>query len=168
MSRSPCPTTTRRVRRLALAAVALLLAAPLARTARAQSNSGFATIAEQGIDFGQLVPGSTRTVLPTDPGAARWTITPVHPKGADIGNLRLTLPSGITRSGSTIALTYGSGMARLVNGDGQVVTFDPAVGLTNFLFRAPAKLYVGARATPATAQRAGAYTGGMTLVMTVP
>ena len=151
-------TPLRLMFRLAL----LVGAVPLAAQGRPLTVSGV-----RGLTFGAVLPGVPRVVLRTDPAnSGQFNIT-----GNKLNQVRLTftLPAVMTGpAGATMPLTFGGSDAGY--SDTQSITsqvaFDPKQSfLATLNKKGRGSVFIGSTARPSTSQRAGPYTGTLTLTV---
>jgi len=142
---------------------ALLLAAPLGAQGKPLTVTGV-----RGVTFGTVLPGVPRVVLRTDP-ANSGQIDIRGPKGQVL--LTFVLPVSMTGpAGALMPIIFGASDAGFsaTQAIGSQVGFDPKQPFTATLpNNGRASVFVGATATPATNQRAGAYTATIILTVTV-
>jgi hypothetical protein len=124
---------------------------------------------QRGLTFGVVLPGVPRVVLRTDPAnSGEFEI-----RGPNRGQVLLTfvLPLAMTGpAGAVMPLAFGASDAGYSQSQaiGSQVGFDPKQPFTaNLPNNGRASVFVGATANPASNQRAGAYTGTLTLTVTV-
>ncbi|MGD8396972.1 MAG: DUF4402 domain-containing protein [Candidatus Eiseniibacteriota bacterium] len=125
--------------------------------------------AEQDLDFGNVIPGTDKSVDITAATAGRWLV-----QGSDDAEVTLSfpsLPSSLVDVGSnTLPIVYGATDAgfNTTNAPGTATTFDPASGATANIGNTPAELYVwiGGTVQPGSGQPAGNYAGTITLQAT--
>jgi uncharacterized protein DUF4402 len=148
---------------IVIGVVAAGFAQPLAAQSKPLTVTGI-----RGVTFGAVLPGVPRVILRTDPAnSGQFDIR--GPKG----NLLLTfvLPIAMTGpAGAQMPITFGAGDAgySATQAIGSQVGFDPKQPFTATLpNNGRASVFVGASVNPATNQRAGAYTGTITLNVTV-
>ena len=145
--------------------IPILLSLLAARPAASQvSVAGIRNLA-----FGFLPLGVTATVLPSDPvKSGQWTIT--APLGQRV-QIRLTVPNQLLGpSGATLPVSIKNGDA-FVQGTwsgAAANSFNPS-GNVNFLFTGgtSAIIRLGGGTTPATNQRAGAYSNTALCTITI-
>jgi hypothetical protein len=142
---------------------ALLLAVPLGAQGKPLTVTGV-----RGVTFGTVLPGVPRVVLRTDP-ANSGQIDIHGPKGQVL--LTFVLPVSMTGpAGALMPIVFGASDAGFsaTQAIGSQVGFDPKQPFTATLpNNGRASVFVGATATPATNQRAGAYTATIILTVTV-
>lgn len=122
----------------------------------------------RGVTFGAVLPGVPRAILPTDAAnSGQFDIR--GPKGNVL--LTFVLPVAMTGpAGAQMPITFGAGDAgfSVTQAIGSQVGFDPNQPFTATLpSNGRASVFVGATVTPATGQRAGTYTGTITLNVTM-
>ena len=146
---------------------ALLLGAPPPSPLGAQGRPLTVT-GVRGVTFGTVVQGVPRVVLRTDP-ANSGQIDIRGPQGPIL--LAFVLPGSMTGpAGALMPITFGSSDAGYSSTQaiGSQVGFDPKQPFNATLpNNGRASVFVGATATPATNQRAGAYTATIILTVTV-
>src|SRR5213596_3395579 len=138
---------------------AMLFAVPLGAQGKPLTVTGV-----RGVTFGAVLPGVPRVVLRTDPAnSGQFDIK--GPKGNVL--LSFVLPLTMTGpSGALMPLVFGSSDAgySATQAIGSQVGFDPRQPTTViFPNNGNVSVFVGATANPGTNQRAGAYTGTITL-----
>jgi len=141
----------------------LLLAAPLVAQGKPLTVTGV-----RGVTFGAVLPGVPRVVLRTDPAnSGQFDIR--GPKGGPV-MLSFVLPLNMTGpSGALMPISFGASDAGFSSTQsiGSQVGFDPRQPTTViFPNNGNVSVFVGATARPATNQRAGPYTGTITLTVT--
>lgn len=134
-----------------IAASAFMLGTPLA-------------IAGQGdLDFGLVLGGTPKTVLPTAPTAGKWVVT--GEKNARV-LISFTLPAALAHQslgGVTLPVGFPAGSARWrrrTDDPAGATAFDPAVGATGMLGPPVEPLlyiWLGGTVTPAALQPGGSY-----------
>jgi len=142
---------------------AMLLGVPLHAQGRPLTVTGV-----RGVTFGAVLPGVPRVVLRTDPAnSGQFDIK--GPKGPVL--LSFVLPLRMTGpAGALMPLTFGASDAGFsaTQAIGSQVGFDPKQPFTATLpTTGRASVFVGATASAATNQRAGAYTATIILNVTV-
>lgn len=156
-------------------ALALLLAAAPAARGAAQSGSNTIgatafmvgtplAIAGQGdLDFGFVLLGVPKTVLPTAPTAGKWIVT--GEKNARV-LISFTLPAALAHlslGGVTLPVSFPAGSARWrrrTDDPAGATAFDPAAGATGMLGPPVEPLlyiWLGGTVTPAAFQPGGSY-----------
>jgi len=119
----------------------------------------------QSLAFGTLLPGMPTIVARTDAAkSGQFTLTGPHDSQAQ---LTFTLPAVLTGpGGATLPLTFGAsdaGYSQSQNIGGQI-GFDPKQSfLITFSGQGRGSVFLGGTARPAPTQRAGSYTGTITL-----
>jgi hypothetical protein len=122
----------------------------------------------QSLAFGTLLPGIPTIVPRTDAAkSGQFTLTGPHDSQAQ---LTFTLPTVLTGpGGATLPLTFGAsdaGYSQSQNIGGQI-GFDPKQPfLITFSGQGRGSVFLGGTARPAPTQRAGSYTGTITLNLT--
>jgi hypothetical protein len=122
----------------------------------------------QSLAFGTLLPGIPTIVPRTDPAkSGQFTLTGPHDSQAQ---LTFTLPAVLTGpGGATLPVTFGAsdaGYSQSQNIGGQI-GFDPKQSfLITFSGQGRGSVFLGGTARPAPTQRAGSYTGTITLNLT--
>jgi len=142
---------------------AMLLGVPLPAQGRPLTVTGV-----RGVTFGAVLPGVPLVVLRTDPAnSGQFDIK--GPKGPLL--LSFVLPLRMTGpAGALMPLTFGASDAGFsaTQAIGSQVGFDPKQPFTATLpANGRASVFVGATASAATNQRAGAYTATIILNVTV-
>src|SRR6266516_3715997 len=143
---------------------AMLLGVPLLAQGKPLTVTGV-----RGVMFGAVLPGMPRVVLRTDPAnSGQFDIK--GPKGGPV-LLSFVLPLSMTGPGGALMpIVFGASDAGYspTQSIGSQVGFDPKQPTTvTFPNNGSASVFVGATANPVTNQRAGAYTGTITLTVTV-
>jgi len=143
---------------------AMLLGVPLLAQGKPLTVTGV-----RGVTFGAVLPGMPRVVLRTDPAnSGQFDIK--GPKGGPV-LLSFVLPLSMTGPGGALMpIVFGASDAGYspTQSIGSQVGFDPKQPTTvTFPNNGAASVFVGATANPAANQRAGAYTGTITLTVTV-
>lgn len=119
----------------------------------------------QSLAFGTLLPGIPTIVARTDAAnSGQFTLTGPHDSQAQ---LTFTLPAVLAGpGGATLPLTFGAsdaGYSQSQNIGGQI-GFDPKQSfLITFSGQGRGSVFLGGTARPAPTQRAGSYTGTITL-----
>lgn len=161
-------------RSLALAAALLALTAARPRAAAAQARSGSVSVTanvgkralvfgDADLAFGNIFPGVSKTVLPTDAAAGRFH---VRLRSGDHVNLSFDLPTQLAGpGGATLPIDSWSGLWNTTNSTAGATAFTPSPALTTIVIgpSAASYLFVGARVRPGAAQPAGSYTATITL-----
>jgi len=118
---------------------------------------------QQALDFGDVFPGVTYTIAPTDPAPGIWR---VQGYGSAEIDLTFGLPAQLNFGVNNFAIDFAGNTAGVntANNPAGASVFDPAGGYTGDL-GAGGDLYVfiGAQITPATGQAAGLYTNTISL-----
>ena len=119
----------------------------------------------QSLTFGTLIPGIPSVVPRTDAvKSGRFDVGGPHDTQ---GQVTFTLPSVLTGpAGATLPLTFGGSDAGYSQSQniGSQVGFDPKQPfLISFSGQGRGSVFVGGTALPAPTQRAGSYTGTITL-----
>ena len=144
---------------LTILSLAFGAASPLA----AQQTS---VVGVRPLAFGGLFPGVPRAVLRTDPASSAQFDLKGHPNGS--ASLTFLLPAVMTGpAGATLPLVFGGNDAGFSASQSitSQVGFDPR---TPYLATFPgnrASVFLGGTASPSVSQRAGAYTGTVTLTV---
>jgi len=150
-------------RELTIVFGALLLGATLHAQGKPVTVTGV-----RGVTFGTVLPGVPRVVLRTDPANSGQFDIKV-PKSPVLLSFVLALTM-TGPGGALMPLTFGAsdGGYSQTQTIGSQVGFDPKQPYTaNVPNNGRASIFLGATANPATNQRAGAYTGTITLNVTV-
>jgi hypothetical protein len=118
---------------------------------------------EQDLEFGDVIPGYSTTVLPGALASGRFQVS-----GAGVLEVALDfdLPTELehTTSTSTLPVAFGAGSAGFgATSAAASTTFDPAVSQEANLSAGALFVFIGGTVTPAVAQEAGTYTGTITL-----
>lgn len=143
---------------------AMMVALPLQGQGRPLTVTGV-----RGVTFGAVLPGVPRVVLRTDPANSGQ----IDIRGPNRGNVLLTFVLPVAMNGPAGALmpvTFGASDAgfSITQTIGSQVGFDPKQPFNGALPpNGRASVFLGATANPATNQRAGTYTGTITLNVTV-
>ncbi len=155
------------------AALAAILALPGLVSAQATASAAIGAQAtvlaplavanEQDLEFGDVIPGFARTILPGELAAGRFQVS-----GGGVSEVALdfSLPTELTHtsSTSTLPLSFGAGSAGFGPTAGAVATtFDPAVSQDANLNAGALFIFLGGTVTPAAVQEPGTYTGTITL-----
>ncbi|MDX2193616.1 MAG: DUF4402 domain-containing protein [Gemmatimonadales bacterium] len=150
-----------------LAAPAALHAQSANMTVSADVQTALSVNAQNNLNFGAVVPGQTKTILPTDAASGFFLVdgaatTPV--------NVSFTLPATLTRQGGaeTMPITFGATSASrsaanppvragstLFNPNTPITTPTNAVGQLG--------VFIGGAVTAAANQVAGTYNGQITI-----
>ena len=122
----------------------------------------------QSLTFGTLIPGIPSAVSRTDPvRGGRFDVGGPHDAQ---GQVTFTLPSVLTGpAGATVPLTFSGSDAGYSQSQniGSQIGFDPKQPfLITFSGQGRGSVFLGATARPAPTQRAGSYTGTITLNLT--
>ncbi|PYP57427.1 MAG: hypothetical protein DMD44_10175 [Gemmatimonadetes bacterium] len=122
----------------------------------------------QSLTFGTLIPGIPSVVSRTDAvKSGRFDVGGPHDTQ---GRLTFTLPSVLTGpAGATLPLTFSGSDAGFSQSQniGSQIGFDPKQPfLMTFSGQGRGSVFLGATARPAPTQRAGSYTGTITLNLT--
>jgi Domain of unknown function (DUF4402) len=140
----------------------LVRAVPLAAQARPLTVAGV-----RGVTFGAVLPGVPRVILRTDAvNSGQFNIT-----GNKNNQVRLTftLPAVMTGpAGATMPLVFGGSDAGYSASQtiGSQVAFDPKQSFLATLNKnGRGSVFIGGTARPSTSQRAGPYTGTLTLTV---
>ena len=142
---------------------AMLLGVPLLAQGKPLTVTGV-----RGVTFGAVLPGVPRVVLRTDPAnSGQFDIR--GPKGGPV-LLSFVLPLTMTGpAGALMPIVFGASDAGFsaTQSIASQVGFDPRQPTTVvFPNNGNVSVFVGATANPRTNQRAGAYTGTITLTVT--
>jgi spore coat protein U-like protein len=151
------------------AVAAALLFLPMAVSAQASGNlTATATVLQplsavgtQPLDFGNVFPGVSSTVLPTDVNAGRFDVAGENNAEIDID---FTLPTTLDGTGGTIPIAFESNSAAWVAGGGPF-DFDPNTGTTQNLDAGSMIVLLGGTVDPAFDQTAGVYTNTVTMTV---
>jgi hypothetical protein len=149
---------------LALVPAAGMPAAP----AHAQQGNQLVVERVSELHFGLVVAGTSAVVQPTETAAGKFLV-----RGLPNRRVRLafTLPTHLEAGSVLLPLSFGATSAAWSTTDNVMTStrFDPAAGLEVTV--PPGRniyIWIGARIAPAAGQQAGAYTGPVTLTVTVP
>lgn len=160
------------MRKLALTALAAAVVA-LPGAVSAQDNATMTVTAtvlgpinvavDQALDFGDVLPGVTYSVLSSDVGSAgRFAITG---NGTSEVDLDLgVLPAALSDGTNDIAITWNAGFGATATA--QDGSFVPASGATTNLVGGALWVFLGGEITPAVDQAPGAYDADVTLTVT--
>jgi hypothetical protein len=148
----------RRAARLQAAAFAgVLLLHPRARAA-----AQYSVAQVQPLSFGYLTQGVTEIVPYTD--TFRRGVVTVD--GSGQAWIRVTLPVAlVSPQGASIPLQFLTGDVAAQESGKPAATFDPATSTRVNLGKGTASLFIGGRAVPAAAQRAGMYSATVTVIV---
>lgn len=143
------------------AAFAVLAGAGPATGQGAQAN----VVPVQGLQFGQLFPGISMRIAPSDVGRRGE----VQVEGRGKYQIQFILPTALTTpDGATLPVTFGSADGVLIRGTaGAPESFDPNIG-ANVSFGGgvqDAQIFLGGTASPAQTQQSGVYTANVTIMM---
>ena len=121
----------------------------------------------QSLAFGTLIPGIPSSVLRSDPArSGQFAVQGPHDTQ---GLLTFTLPPVLTGpAGATLPLSFGGsdgGYSQSQN-IGSQIGFDPKLPFViTFSQQGRGSVFLGGTAQPAPTQRAGSYTGTITLIL---
>lgn len=116
----------------------------------------------QDLDFGDVLPGVTQTILSSTTGTAgRFDIT--GSGAAEVDLSFTTLPTDLSDGTNTMAITWNAGYGLTTTL--QDAAFTPASGATTNLSGGNLFVFLGGEFTPAVDQVAGAYTADVTLTV---
>lgn len=119
----------------------------------------------QGLQFGQLFPGSSTRIAPTDVGRRGE----VQVEGRGGYQVHFILPTALTTlDGVTLPVTFNAADGVLIRGTaGAPESFDPNVGTTVSFTGGvqDAQIFLGGTASPTGTQQAGVYTANVTIMM---
>ena len=131
--------------------------------ARADVQVALSATAVDSLIFGDVFPGTTRSVLPTDASSGSFSLTGAA--NAEV-SVSFTLPANLVGPGGNLPISFGANAAsrNVANSRAGSVTFDPAGAEVTRLDAATGELYVfiGGSVSPTT-QANGSYTGDITL-----
>jgi hypothetical protein len=154
------------------AVAAALLVLPLAASAQASGNlvatanvlQPLSVAAPQGLQFGDVFPGVSSTVLPSDVlNAGRFDITGEGNAEVDIN---FTLPTNLEAGSETIPISFGPNSAAWMTAtSGGPFDFDPAAGTTQRLEANAMSVYIGGTVDPAFGQAPGSYQNTVTMTV---
>jgi hypothetical protein len=156
------------------AALAAILALPGIVSAQASASASLdarATVLApisvtdlQDLEFGDIIPGFARTILP---GAAEAGRFQVSGGGASQVALVFTLPPQLdhaTVPAATLPVSFGAASAGFGSTSSAVAsTFDPSGSQSANLTAGELFVFIGGTVTPAAVQEPGTYTGTITL-----
>lgn len=157
---------------MVVAAIALLTANVHAAGAQTSASANVTASVSQplsvsatnGLAFGTLFPGNTKTIAVNEAGAAAFSIS-----GAASGNVSMTfgIPSTITNGANTLTVDTWTARRNTTNSASSGTDFTPSATATQAALSGSGNLYVfvGATAHPGSSQAAGAYTGTLTLTV---
>ncbi len=122
------------------------------------------------LTFSRVIAGIPQTVLPSDPTAAKFRISPN--KGASTLAIVFSLPAalaGTSSSGTPLPITYAANSA--IWSDNPSISggtiFDPRAGLSvPVLNRSAIYVWIGGTVEPPATQAGGDYTGTITVTAT--
>jgi len=121
------------------------------------------------LQFGQVMPGTPSTVLPTAPAAGQYVALGNPSAQASVS---FTLPSTLDAGPVTMPIAFGTTSARVGwfnNPNFFVQTFDPNVGaafrFSPAFFGSALYVWIGGQVSPAVSQVAGFYTGTVVLTL---
>jgi hypothetical protein len=147
--------------RALLTVLSLVVAVTLPVAAQQTSVTGIRPLA-----FGAVFPGIPVTVLRTDPASSAQFDLKGHPGGS--ASLTFLLPAVMTGpAGATMALVFGGndGGFSAAQSIGSQVAFDPRVPYLATFTGNRASVFLGGQVNPTVGQRAGNYTGTVTLTV---
>ena len=123
---------------------------------------------QQDLDFGNVIPGTNKSVGITGTTAGRWLVQGTA--GAEVDLDFTALPSNLTSGGNNLPISYAAtdGGHNGTNNPATATTFNPATGTLANIANPAATLFVwiGGTVAPAAAQAAGLYTATVTLTAT--
>jgi hypothetical protein len=120
----------------------------------------------RGLAFGTLLPGVPTVVSPSD--AARSAQFDIKANNRGVVQITFSLPAAMTGPGAPLPLSFGATSAGFsASGSTTGMTlFDPRVPFTGTASNnGRATIFLGGTAAPAGTQRAGSYTGTVTLTV---
>ncbi len=133
-------------------------------TARANVLERIAVTNQNDLDFGDVIPGFSSSVAPSDPSAGRFLVTGASGLQFSIG---FELPPVLSRDGggATLPLTFGAGSAGVGPTSLNVSsTFDPSSAFTSTLNGSGERfIFLGGSVTADAAQLDGTYSGTVRL-----
>jgi len=147
--------------RISLTILSLAFGAALPLVAQQTSVVGVRPLA-----FGALFPGVPRAVLRTDPANSAQFDLKGHPGGS--ASLTFLLPAVMTGpAGATLPLVFGGTDAGFSDSQSIIsqVGFDPRTPYLATFTGNRASVFLGGTASPSVSQRAGTYTGTVTLTV---
>lgn len=151
-----------------------LLLAGVAHTLSAQTSANAAVTATvdqplsvsatNGLAFGNLIPGTNKTVAVTDAAAAAFTV--VGQFNAPI-SMTFTIPATLSNGANTLPLASWTARRSATNSSASGLDFTPSAIATQGAIGGSGNLYVfvGATAQPSLSQVAGSYTGTLTFTV---
>jgi hypothetical protein len=147
--------------------VGLLLALGLTSGLGAQGSGNPQTVTGvQPLAFGTLLPGIPTTIAPTNGASAgRFNLTG---KRNEAVSLTFTLPTALVGpGGAKLPLTFGGNSAGFsaTQSTTDEVLFNPSQSYQTNLGRKIGAVFLGGTASPTTSQRAGPYSGTVTLTV---
>lgn len=158
-------------------ALAILVQAPAALAqgsasgnilARANVLTPVTVTPQQDLDFGNVIPGTNKSVTITGATAGRWLVQGTA--GAEVDIDFTALPGNLTSGANNLPIVYGATDAghNGANNPATAATFNPATGTLANISNPAATLFVwlGGTVQPAAAQASGLYTGTVTLTAT--
>jgi hypothetical protein len=123
---------------------------------------------QQDLDFGNVIPGTNKSVAITGTTAGRWLVQGTA--GAEVDIDFTALPGNLTSGVNNLPIVYGATDAghNGPNNPATATTFNPATGTLANISNPAATLFVwiGGTVQPAAAQASGLYTGTVTLTAT--
>lgn len=159
-----------------LAAIAVFLALPLVASAQGQGAQASVeatasviaqldAVGQADLSFGDVIPGVSRTVVPSSPDAGRFRV-----QGGGEAEIEISfdLPTGgvleHASTAATLPIVFGAGAAGYGPNAGSVIgAFDPSGAVTQNLQSGELFVFIGGQVNPATTQEAGDYAGEITL-----
>jgi len=137
-------------------------------TAQANVLTPVSVTPQQDLDFGNVIPGTNKSVAITGATAGRWLVEGTADAEVDLDFT--ALPATLSNGPDTLPIVYSSVDAghNAVNVPGGATVFDPTTGTTTNIGTPGATLFVwiGGTVQPAGVQPAGLYTGTITLQAT--
>lgn len=151
------------------AVAAALLVLPVAASSQATGNvtatanvlTPLSVAGTADLDFGDVFPGVTTTVLPVDVTAGRFDIAGETTSEIDID---FTLPTTLDNGPESMPISFGNTSAAWVAGGGPF-DFDPNTGTTQNLVAGSMIVFLGGTVDPAFDQAPGIYTSVVTMTV---
>jgi len=138
------------------------LAACLVALPAARASAQYSVTQVQPLAFGYLTQGVTEIVPFTD--TFRRGVVSID--GSGQAYIRVVLPVSLASpQGATIPLQFLIGDVAAQENGKPAGTFDPATSARVNLSKGTASLFIGGRAVPAAAQRAGLYSATVTVIV---
>ena len=123
---------------------------------------------QQDLDFGNVIPGTNKTVAITGTTAGRFLVQGTA--GSEVQIAFTALPGNLASGGNNLPIVYGATAAghNGTNNPATATTFNPATGALANIANPAATLFVwlGGTVQPAAAQASGLYTATVTMTAT--